>query len=136
LKEYALFSLFSCLTYKEDLWKLTQEWMIKTLVSLGQSQLDAEIYVFLSTRGPQNWRSIAAALKLHKQQVYRSLKRLQARRIVNSYAERPAIFSSISFEEVLDLFLQVKKQQADALKENREKLLSRWQAITKKDLGN
>ena len=109
--------------------------MIKTLVSLGLSQLDSEVF-FLSSQGPHTGISITKALKLHKQMIYRSLKKLKERGIVNSSAERPAVFSSISFEEVLDLFLEVKKQQADALQESREELLSRWQAITKKDNSN
>jgi sugar-specific transcriptional regulator TrmB len=110
--------------------------MIKNLVSLGLSQLDAEVYFFLSTQGPHNGKSITKALKLYKQVVYRSLKKLQQRGIVNSSAERPAVFSSISFEEVLDLFLKVKKQQADALQKSKEELLSRWQDLTKKENNN
>jgi len=110
--------------------------MIKTLVSLGLSQVDAKIYVFLSAEGPQNGRNIAGTLKLYKQQLYRSLKRLQAKGIVNSSNKRPAVFSSISFEDVLDLFLEVKKEEADILQESREELLSKWRAITKKGNDN
>ena len=110
--------------------------MIKTLVSLGLSQMDAQIYVFLSTQGPHNGKTIAEALKLYKQKLYRSLKRLQAKGIVNPSAERPAVFSSISFEEVLDLFFEIKVKEADVLQENREEILSKWQAVTKKDNHN
>ena len=112
---------------------MTQEWMIKTLVSLGLSQVDAEIYVFLSTQGPHNGKSIAETMKLYKQVLYRSLKKLQARGIVNSSAERPTLFSSIPFEDVLDLFLEIKVKEADILQESREEILSSWRAITKKD---
>jgi len=107
--------------------------MLKTLVSFGISQTDAEIYVFLSTQGPHKGRSIADALRLYKQQLYRSLNRLQTKGIVNSTDEHPAVFSSISFEKVLDLFFEVKKEQADVLQESREELVSRWQSIIKRD---
>ena len=99
---------------------MTQEWIIKTLVGLGLSQIDAEVYIFLSTVGPQNARNIADMLKLYKQELYRSLKRLQVKGIVNSSAERPAVFSSISFDKVLDLFLVVKKEEANVLQESRD----------------
>jgi len=115
---------------------MTQEWMIKTLVSLGLSHVDAEIYVFLSAEGPQKGRNIASTLKLDKQQLYRSLKKLKNKGIVNSSIEHPAVFSSISFEKILDLFLEVKKEEADILQESREELLSSWRAITKKDNDN
>ena len=40
--------------------------MIKTLVSLGFKQRDAEVYVFLAEIGPQERNAIADALKLSK----------------------------------------------------------------------
>jgi sugar-specific transcriptional regulator TrmB len=116
--------------------KLTQEWMFRTLIELGFNDVDAEVCLFLARMGPQKEKDIADSLRLKKQQIYRSLKRLKNKGIVNSSAERPAVFSSISFEEVLDLFLEVKKQQADALQKGREELLSRWQALTKKEKSN
>jgi sugar-specific transcriptional regulator TrmB len=112
---------------------VTQEWMIKTLVSLGLSHVDAEIYVFLSTQGSHKGRSIAETLKLYKQQLYRSLKRLKTKRLIYSSTEHPAVYSSVSFDEVLDLFWEIKTEEADLLQENREEILSKWQSITKKD---
>jgi len=109
--------------------------MLKTLLDLGFKEVDAKVYLFLRSMGPQKGKDIADSLKLHKQQLYRSLKRLKNKRIVNS-DEHPAVFSSISFEKVLDVFLEVKKEQADDLQESREELLSRWQDITKKDNSN
>jgi sugar-specific transcriptional regulator TrmB len=130
-----LFPFFSYFIIKIGVGLLTQEWMLKTLMDLGFKEVDAKVYLFLVSMGPQKGKDIADSLKLHKQQLYRSLKRLKNKRIVNS-DEHPAVFSSISFEKVLDVFLEVKKEQADDLQENREELLSRWQDITKKDNSN
>ena len=113
--------------------RLTQEWITKTLVSLGLPQIDVEIYVFLSTQGPQKGRNIANKLKLHRQELYRSLNRLKTRGIVIPSVEHPAVFSSLPFEKVLDLFLEVKREQADVLQESKQALLSSWRGLIKKD---
>jgi sugar-specific transcriptional regulator TrmB len=107
--------------------------MFKSLIELGFKEVDAEVCLFLVRMGPKKEKDIADSLRLKKQQIYRSLNRLKNKGIVNSSAEHPAVFSSKSFEEVLDLFLEVKKEEADVLQESREELLSRWRAITKKD---
>jgi sugar-specific transcriptional regulator TrmB len=103
-------------------------------VHLGFSERDAEVYVFLATEGPQKRRSIAEALNLYKQQLYRSLKSLQSRGMINATLEHPALFSAVPLEKVLDMFIKAKTEQARALQESREELLSSWRALLKKSL--
>jgi sugar-specific transcriptional regulator TrmB len=107
--------------------------MLTTLVKLGFTKTDAQVYVFLATEGPQKARTIAEALKLSKQQLYRTLKNLQNKGAVNVSPEHPARFSAVLFEKVLDILIKAKKEQQQALQESKENLLSTWQSITKKD---
>lgn len=107
---------------------------MKTLANLGLTQIDAEIYIFLCREGPQNGRSIANALNLYKQQLSRSLKHLQGKGMVSSTFEHPAHFSAVSLEKILEILIEVKKEQALALQESKEELLSTWRAIAKKDI--
>jgi len=53
-------------------------------------------------------------------------------RAINWTPERSTRFSAVPFEKVLDLHMEVKKEQQKALKETREQLLSTWQLIAKK----
>jgi hypothetical protein len=46
--------------------------------------------------------------------------------------ERPARFSAVSLEKVLDFFLIEAKKEQLALQESREELLSRWQSMISK----
>jgi sugar-specific transcriptional regulator TrmB len=85
---------------------LSQERALKVLVQLGLSQPDAEVYVFLATRGPQKAGNIVAALKMHKRKVYRSLKSFQSKEIMNAPLERPAQFSAIPFDKALNLLVK------------------------------
>jgi len=102
-------------------------------VSFGLSQTDAQIYVYLSTEGPAKARSIINGLTINERQVYRSLKRLQNKGITIANNERPFLFSAVPFEVVLDLLMEIKKEQAQALKESRKEVLSSWRKIVEEN---
>ena len=106
--------------------------MLKTLQSIGFKLIDAKVYFFLTNMGPQKARSIAEALHLHKNQLYRSLKTLQNRGIVCASQEFPACFSAVNLEVVVDSLVNEKKEQALKLQESKEELLLSWRALTKK----
>lgn len=103
--------------------------LLKVLVSLGIRKVDAEVYLFLATEGPKKGRDIADALKMYKQQLYRSLKNLQEKGLVKASLERPARFSAVSFENVLDSFKEAKLEETKFIEEKKDELLSRWRSI-------
>ncbi len=107
--------------------------LLKTLVSLGLTEVDAEIYLLLATEGPQKGRNLAEVLKLYKQQLYRSLKRLLKKGVINATLERPTRFSAVPLEKFLDSLIEAKKNQALALQESSEDLLSRWRILIKNE---
>ncbi len=104
--------------------------MLKTLKDIGLTQLDSKIYVFLGKRGPQKGKDISRALKVHKQQIYRSLKNLQRKGLISATLDHPANFSAEPFPKVLDLFIKVRTEEANCLRQSRAAILSDWQSIT------
>ncbi len=107
---------------------MAKEWMVKTLESLGLKRLDAEVYVYLVHNEPQKARDIAETLQTYKRQLYRSLRNLQRKGIVSVSQERPALFSAVSFDKVLDQFIKADRDQAQRIEENKEQLLSMWRS--------
>ncbi len=107
---------------------MAKEWMVRTLESLGLKRLDAEVYVYLMQNEPQKARDIAEALEMYKRQLYRSLRTLQRKGIVSVSQERPALFSAVSFDKVLDQFIVADRDVAQRIEENKEKLLSMWRS--------
>ncbi len=107
---------------------MSKEWMLKTLESLGLKRLDAEVYVYLVQNEPQKARDISEALETYRRQLYRSLRSLQRRGIVSVSQERPVLFSAVSFDKVLDRFIEADREQAQLIEENREQLLSKWRS--------
>jgi len=102
-------------------------------MGLGLSEKEAEVYVFLAKTGPQKGRNIAEALKLYKQQLYRSLKRLQSKEIVNATLQRPSQFSAIPFDKALDLLVKAHLKEARGIEQEKEEILSQWHSIIKGD---
>lgn len=111
---------------------MNHEELLRILVDLGIKRLDAEVYLYLATKGPKKGRAVYSELKINKMQLYRSLKELQNRGMVNSSSEYPARFSAVLFDKFLDLLIQAKKEQAKSLQESKKMLLSTWRSITRK----
>jgi len=117
----------------KELGALSKERVIKALRGLGLSSVDVQVYIYLARTGPQKMREIASALKLPENKVDRSLKELQTISIVKASIEYPMEFVAMPFEEVIDLFIEVKKEQAKTMQQSREELLSSWKATIKKE---
>ena len=105
---------------------LSRESMLRMLDSLGLKHLDAEVYLYLEQNEPQKAKDIAEALEKYKRQLYRSLKSLQHKGMVNVSQERPARFSAVSFDKVLDQFIKANREDAERIEENKEQILLTW----------
>jgi sugar-specific transcriptional regulator TrmB len=110
--------------------------MLKTLMSLGFRYTEAEIYISLTRNGSQEIDDIAGALKTNRMQVYRSLKNLEVKGIVQASKDRPVEFSALSFEEVLDALIKANVEEAKRLEMEKERILSRWQIMMRQDLAS
>ena len=117
----------------EDVNKLSKEWMQKTLINLGFTETDANIYIHLIEEGPRKSSEIAKALKLHKRRIYRTLKKLQSKGMIGTSHECPANFSAVPFDKVLDLFIKANVEEAKRFIQNKEDLISSWRTIIRKD---
>ena len=106
---------------------MSWERIFKALVSLGLSEIDARVYIHLATKGPALARNIIEELTVKNSQVYRSLRHLQDKGTVKTNNEHPTKFSALPFEEVLDMLIELKEEQAKTLRESREELICSWQ---------
>ena len=111
--------------------KLTQEWILKTLIDLGFSQQEAEVYLLLR-RGPRKVIEISEELKIYKRKVYRILKKLQKTKIIQVKATLPAQFQAISLDSFLDLLIENYLKEADFLEEQKTRMIANWKFITEK----
>jgi hypothetical protein len=52
---------------------------------------------------------------------------------VKTSGEYPLKYSAVPFEDVLDLFIDVKKEQTKTMQESREEILNNWKAMMQKN---
>jgi sugar-specific transcriptional regulator TrmB len=110
---------------------LSKERIMNVLRGLGLSQVDTQVYIFLAKQGPHKTGEIALALNLNEKKTHASLRDLQNKNIVEASINFPLEFQAVPFKEVIDLSIEVKKEQAKAMQQAKNELLSSWRKMTK-----
>lgn len=78
----ATVNFFSFFTPKEEAFKLSLKRVIEKLETLGLSNGDAMLYIYLAKNGPKKARNLSDELGIAKQQLYTRLKKLQEKKII------------------------------------------------------
>jgi len=110
---------------------LSEETIKKVLKDFGLTEKETEVYLLLAKNQALKGGEIAKSLRMHKAQVYRSLKGLQDKSIVESTLESPIRFTALPFEKVLDFFAKVKREEAALIDGAKQELIKRWNKISK-----
>ena len=111
--------------------KLRRAEIIKSLMKVGLTETEAYVYLQLAKEGPQKATDIGKALKMYKQRLYRSLRKMQSKGVITT-SGYPARFSAVPFEQVLDLAIKSNIEEAERMMQNKEALLSSWRSIRDK----
>ncbi len=96
------------------------------LRDLGLSEKETQIYLFLARKGPKIASDLSLFLEINRVQIYRFLKNLQSKGIVECTFEYPASYVAVPFRKLLDLQINRKKEEARSLEDNREELVSQF----------
>jgi sugar-specific transcriptional regulator TrmB len=107
--------------------------IFKALGSLGLSQAESKVYVYLAKIGPSKARDLSRGLGMTKQQLYPALSSLKKKGIVTSRPERATVFAAIAFEELLNFFLKVGVEQQKTIEKTKKELANSWFKIAKQD---
>ncbi len=106
----------------------------KTLRDFGLSEKEVDIYILLGKKCPLKSGEIAKQLKLNKGQVYRKLKSLQKKGVIESTLEYPTRYTAVEFEKIIDSFIKSKREEVDQIEESKDDLLSDWKKISQTEL--
>lgn len=102
---------------------MSLERVIKALVGLGLSRVEAEIYVLLAKKGPLTVDTLEKFLNYNKHNLYSNLKNLTNNKLVSSERKE---YVALPFEEVIEKLIEQEKEKANILQENRESLIASW----------
>jgi len=103
----------------------------QALKDFGLSQKEAEIYISLAKHGALTGGEISKLTKTHRPTVYRFLKILQKKGVVESTLESPTRYVAIPFETILESNIQTKKEEVAKIEKAKNDLLSDWKSIRK-----
>jgi sugar-specific transcriptional regulator TrmB len=104
---------------------------LKTLGSLGLSQAESKVYVYLAKVGPSKAKDLSSGLRIPKQQLYPTLNSLKKKGIIISRPERATVFAALAFEELLNLFKKLGAEQQKTIEEAKKELADSWLDMTK-----
>jgi sugar-specific transcriptional regulator TrmB len=107
----------------------------KFLKNFGLTEKEAEVYLFLAKRGTSRSGEIVKGMRAHKGEVYRVLKSLQTKGLVESTIEFPTRFTAVPFETALDSYIKVKRQEVAFVENARQELLEDWKSIRITGMG-
>jgi sugar-specific transcriptional regulator TrmB len=106
--------------------------VLKTLGSLGLSQAESKVYLYLAKVGPNKAKDLSSGLRMTKQQLCPVLNSLKKKGIVTSRTERTPVFAALAFEELLNLFMKLGAEQQKTIEETKRELTNSWLDMTKK----
>ncbi len=109
---------------------MSEKDVTKFLQMLGLSKREIQVYMFLAKSGVQSTSFVAKRLKMERVQAYRTFKKLQEKGFIEATLERPTRFTIVPFENLVDTFINTKKNEVLNLNEQKQNLLSAWQSIS------
>lgn len=108
---------------------MSEKAIAEILRDSGLTDRESEVYLFLAKAGIQKGGEISRAMRMHKAQAYRILKKLQTKGMVQSTLEFPTRFEAIPFDEILDMLIKSKREEASFLEYKRGEILDHWRSI-------
>jgi sugar-specific transcriptional regulator TrmB len=102
------------------------------LKDLGLTAAEIDVYLFLTKRGgASKGTDVAKHIKKDKGQVYRTLKSLQSKGLVEPTLEAPVRFAPVPFEGVVESVIKVKREEALRIENAKQELLDYWKKLGK-----
>ena len=109
---------------------MSEKDVTKFLQILGLSKREIQVYMFLAKSGVQSTSFVAKRLKMERVQAYRTFKKLQEKGFIEATLERPTRFTIVPFENLVDQFINAKKNEVTNLNDQKSSLLTAWQSIS------
>jgi sugar-specific transcriptional regulator TrmB len=113
---------------------LGEENLKNVLKDFGLTDSEVEVYLFISKHGALSGSDVAHLIRKDKAQVFRTLKNLQTKGLVEATLEVPMRFAPVAFEKVLELTIKAKKDEAARIESTKEQLLDYWKGLNRKSL--
>jgi sugar-specific transcriptional regulator TrmB len=113
---------------------LSEKTIKKVLTDFGLTEKEGEVYIFLATHGALKSGEIAGQLKKDKAQIFRILKILETKGLVERTLEFPTRFAAVSFETILEASIKSKKEEVALIENAKKDLLNYFKKTRRLEL--
>lgn len=111
--------------------RIAEEPVRKILTHVGLTEKEIDLYIFIAKRGELKGTEVAKQTRIDKAEVYRILKRLQRKGLLQLTMQAPARFATVPFEKVIDSLVKARKDEATLIENSKEDLLNDWAKISR-----
>jgi hypothetical protein len=105
------------------------ERVLRILQSLGFSNLEAEVYIYLSKTGPKDASTIKADLSLTSLELNSVLKSLKQKKVTFRKIDQSVLIMVLPFGDLLDQYVKLNFEKAESIKQIEKELLDSWREI-------
>jgi len=106
--------------------------LVKILQNYGMNKEESQIYVHLLVQGPKGAGAIAKRLGINRVKVYRILKRLEGKGMVEAILGRPVRYLAMPLEETINRLIEDEKKRVQQMEAEKKKLLAAYERIVEK----
>jgi sugar-specific transcriptional regulator TrmB len=95
---------------------------VTILIECGLAEKEAQLLSILNQRGPSDASTLTKVAKMSRGEVYRILKKLHEKKMVELIKEKPLKFAAISIEKAVHDIIHAKKEKIERIKQIRDEL--------------
>jgi sugar-specific transcriptional regulator TrmB/pimeloyl-ACP methyl ester carboxylesterase len=100
------------------------------LRDFGLTSKESDVYLFLARHEVLTGGEVAKRTEITRSLVYRILKSLQAKGLVEPTLETPKRFVAVPFEKALDLIIKTRQEEALLVEKAKKDLLADWRVVS------
>ena len=102
----------------------------RILENLGLSTAEAKVYICIAKTGPLTAKVLGLTLGMSKQKLHSVLSKLEQKGLIVGAFQRSTVFSALSFEEVLNKYVESNINVAQEIVENKKDIINCWREMT------
>ncbi|MGQ9479165.1 MAG: TrmB family transcriptional regulator [Thermoproteota archaeon] len=113
----------------EEINKELFERLFEELSEYGLTENEAKVFIQLLKLGPMTASELGRSLGISRTEVYNILTSLQNKGVIDASLDRPARFSTMSFDKALEILIEAEKKRIAMMENSKEELMKIWKAV-------
>jgi len=101
----------------------------RALMRFKLSKNEVKVYLFLSRFGSQKVQQISENMDVHRTEVYKTLRTLEAQGLITRILDKPMKFVALPFEQVLENLIERRRKRIIQLEQKKMELLEMWRSL-------